>query len=81
MLTTILILVVWVAVAIVLHWYRKDYYRRNPSDWNQRMHGLIAFTDRQYWWLMTLWPLTFVLTISFIVMCRISNAIEKKKWV
>lgn len=66
MLTFLTILAVWVFVAASCHYRRHTYYRKHPYMWNRRGEGLIAFSDRQYWWIMTLWPMAI---IAFMLFC------------
>lgn len=68
MLSILATAVIWTVGALGFHWYRKDYYRRNPHNWNQRGSGLIAFTDDQYWWMMTLWPITALLVVLCVLL-------------
>lgn len=75
-IVTVFVLVVWVFGALLLHWKRKEYYRKNPWAWNNRMHGLLSFTDRQVYWMTNLWPLTLVAAILYILMSWLSMIIE-----
>lgn len=76
-------LLVWVFVAVGCHRHRAAYYKKNPHMWNRRHECLIAFSDRQYWWIMTLWPLAITAAVIFILAMWILAAVEvlKDAWV
>lgn len=76
MIYFLLAVLVWVFVAIGCHRHRAAYYKKNPHMWNRRHEGLISFSDRQYWWIMTLWPLAIVAFVLYIVMIAVCAIIE-----
>jgi hypothetical protein len=79
MITFLLIVAIWAFVAVSCHYRRNTYYRKHPYMWERRKEGLISFTDRQYWWIMTLWPLAivaFVLFMMFIGLCALVEFIQ-----
>ena len=63
-----LLAVIWVVVALSCHYHRYRFYENRPYLKNRRGEGLVAFSERQYWWLMTLWPLTVVAVILYGIM-------------
>jgi hypothetical protein len=79
MYTFLTILAIWAFVAVSCHYRRNHYYRMHPYMWNRRHEGLISFSDRQYWWIMTLWPLAvvaFVLFMIFIGICAVLEVLQ-----
>ncbi len=66
----------WILGALYLHWFRRNQYSKNPISWNQRGVGFIAFSDRQYWWLMTFWPVPIVGALALILLWWVCAAIE-----
>ncbi len=60
-------IVIW-AVGVVYGFvdrWRCWKYRR--SEWNNRNHGLIAFSDVQMYWLIAFWPLAWAVGLLFIL--------------
>lgn len=72
----IFLLIVWILVAVGCHLRRKMYYKKNPHMWGRRHEGLIAFSDRQHWWAMTLWPLAIAAAILYGVIILVCAVIE-----
>jgi hypothetical protein len=70
------LVVVWIPVALFIHWRRAEYYRKNPYAWARRGDGLIAFNDRQVYWMTNLWPLTVAATILYILLCWVMLMVE-----
>lgn len=82
MLTFAIIAVLWAFVAVSCHYRRRTYYRKHPYMWNRRHEGLISFNDRQYWWIMTLWPIAIVVAILYLIMLLVCLVVEqiKDRW-
>lgn len=71
-----LLAVIWIFVALSCHYHRYRFYEKRPYLKNRRHEGLISFSDRQYWWIMTLWPLAIVAFVLYIVMIAVCAIIE-----
>lgn len=76
MLTLVGIVCIWLFVAIGCHVHRKQHYKKNPHLRARRGEGLISFSERQYWWLISLWPLTLVGAIVLLLMLALFGLIE-----
>jgi hypothetical protein len=71
-----LLAVIWIVVALSCHYHRYQFYEKRPYLKNRRGEGLVAFSERQYWWLMTLWPLTVVAVILYGIMIIVCAILE-----
>lgn len=67
MLWFLLIAAVWIIVAVGCHIHRYRFYEKRPYLKNRRGEGLIALSERQYWWVMTLWPVAIIAAICLCV--------------
>lgn len=76
MSTLLIALLIWVVVAVGCHLRRKLHYQKNPHLWSRRHEGLISFSDTQYWWIMTLWPLAIAAAILYGVIILVCAVIE-----
>ena len=78
-----LLAVIWIFVAVSCHYHRYKWYKKRPYLNNRRGEGLIAFSERQYWWIMTLWPLAIVAAVLYLIMLLVCLIIEqlKDRWV
>lgn len=73
----LLLFVIWIFVATGCHlhyWTRRDL---DPKWWKNRHMELKPFTEQQWLWLMTLWPLAIVAGILFIVLLLILGVIDR----
>jgi hypothetical protein len=77
MLSFLIFVAVWVIGAVGCHIHRKQYFKRNPHMWNRRHEGLVAFSDTQYWWIMTLWPLSITAAVIFLIGIGVLAVLEK----
>lgn len=77
MISFLIFVVVWVAGAWILHVERKLFAKKNPTVWTNRGSGLITFSDRQTWWMMTLWPLAILALIGYVTMLLVCLDIEQ----
>ena len=77
MLITLFIMFdIWAFVAVGLHIHRHQFYKKRPHLNNRRGEGLIAFSERQYWWMMTLWPLAIVACMLYCIVLVVCAVLE-----
>lgn len=72
----LLLFVVWLFVAVGCHlhyWSRRDL---DPKWWKNRHMELKPFTEQQWLWMITLWPLAIVAIILFFVLMIVLGAID-----
>lgn len=76
MYTFAAIVTIWVFVAFSCHLHYRARETRDPEWWSQREMSLKPFTERQWLWFMSLWPVALVLLIAFLVLMLILGALE-----
>ena len=74
---TLLLLFIWIVVAGGLHGHRIWYYRHHPLAYSRRGEGLVSFSGRQWWWIMSLWPLSIIALILYAVLIVVAALIER----
>jgi len=81
MLTLAILAAIWIISAVAFHIHRRQWYEKRPHLKSRQGEGLVAFSERQYWWLMTLWPLAVVAAVLYVILLAICAFLEViKDW-